>query len=277
MLYLYIFGLIILILASIFDIKTREIPDVLNYSFFASIFLIKTIFSFSLGFNFLFEGLLGMLALGLISLIFFFTGIWGGGDMKLMFGLGFLLGMKLTLFNNILIFLACVIITGAVYGLLYLKISYFLHFKACQKEFKKRLNLKILFSLIILTIISVILIFMANNPFYITTFITIMILPLLYLLYIISKTVETIVFRKAVLIEKLSEGDWLIKDIKIKNINIKSRKIGLTKSDIQKLIQLKKQNLINKVEIKTGMPFAPVFLFAFVFFLVIKCAGILPI
>ena len=46
-------SLIVLLVASIFDIKTREIPDLLSYSFIASVLGIRLIYSLFTDFSFL--------------------------------------------------------------------------------------------------------------------------------------------------------------------------------------------------------------------------------
>ena len=58
--------------------------------------------------------------------------------------------------------------------------------------------------------------------------------------------------------ENLVEGDWLYKDIKIKNKVIKSKWDGLSKEEIR-LIKMSKKNVL----IKQGIPFVPVFLISF--------------
>ena len=60
-------------------------------------------------------------------------------------------------------------------------------------------------------------------------------------------------------IEKLTEGDWLINDVKLDGrVYLKKRNIGLTLGDIRKLKRVKDR--IKKVKIKEGIPFVPVFL-----------------
>ena len=85
--------LIALIIGMITDFKTREVPDWLNFSLIFSgigINLIATIAYSNL--TFIINSLAG-LALGVvIALIMFYGGQWGGGDSKMLMGLGALLG-----------------------------------------------------------------------------------------------------------------------------------------------------------------------------------------
>ena len=62
---------------------------------------------------------------------------------------------------------------------------------------------------------------------------------------------------KYVIPKKLTEGDWVVKDIKIKGKLIYSSKsLGIEKNQIAQLIKSK----IKKVLIKEGLPFVPSFL-----------------
>ena len=71
--------------------------------------------------------------------------------------------------------------------------------------------------------------------------------------------VEKSALIKSVSPEKLTEGDWLLKDVKIGKTVIKADFDGLSKKDIA---LIKKAN--KAVMIKYGLPFVPVFLLAFI-------------
>jgi hypothetical protein len=87
------------------------------------------------------------------------------------------------------------------------------------------------------------------------------------LIYFYSKAIENSCMIKLVSPNKLTEGDWLEKDVKIGNKYIKKSVHGLSKRDIEFLKKKKK-----KVWIKEGIPFSPAFLISFLlmvfFFLV---------
>ena len=65
--------------------------------------------------------------------------------------------------------------------------------------------------------------------------------------------------RKKVNANKVTEGDWLDKDIKIGSRIIKANWEGVSKKELR---LIKKNN--KKVMIKYGIPFTPSFLFGFV-------------
>ena len=70
---------------------------------------------------------------------------------------------------------------------------------------------------------------------------------------------------KQVSVEKLTEGDWIAKDVIIGKKKICGPDdLGATKQHIRQLIALKRQKKISNVLIKEGIPFVPSFLIAFV-------------
>ena len=76
-----------MIIASIHDIKTREVPDWLNYSLIFSGFSIRLIYSLiTSDWWFLLYGIAGFAVLLGIGLIMFYAGQWGGGDSKMVMG-----------------------------------------------------------------------------------------------------------------------------------------------------------------------------------------------
>ena len=81
---------------------------------------------------------------------------------------------------------------------------------------------------------------------------------LVYLIYLFTKAVEKTCLMKYVAPSKLTEGDWLLKSVKVNGKTIKANFHGLTKKDLAILRKLKK-----KVQVKYGIPFIPVFLIAF--------------
>ncbi len=84
-------GLVILVVATLFDLKSREIPDLFPVGLLA-LALLSCIFGWS-DVGWLAAGL-GLLVALVIGLLLFKTGGFGGGDVKLLVGLGALLGPK---------------------------------------------------------------------------------------------------------------------------------------------------------------------------------------
>ncbi|MBI2148212.1 prepilin peptidase [Candidatus Woesearchaeota archaeon] len=268
--FLVIVALIWITFATITDIKKREVPDWLNYSLIAIGLGSRLIYSLITGkYSYILYGLLGAAIFFGIANFMYYTKQWGGGDGKLLIGLGAMFGNYETtsLFNPIikLPFLATliinIIIAGTVYGLLYAAYLGSKNSKNFFKEFKKQnfKHFRIIIPIIILSI--VVFYFILDRNIFIPLSLLLLVLVSAILLIQIIKVIEDISLYKMIDVKKLVEGDWLASDV-IKNNKIicKVRNIGLTKEDI---IGLKK-NKINKVLVKEGIPFIPGFLFGFI-------------
>ncbi|QQG39120.1 MAG: prepilin peptidase [Candidatus Woesearchaeota archaeon] len=260
-----------LTVATLIDIKTREIPDWLNYSLIAialSVSIINSIIYSS--YSYFLYSILGLLIGSVISLLMYYGKQWGGGDAKLLMGLSALLfsypQSLLNTFNpNIkLPFLAILIINiilaGGLYSLITTIVLYYKNIKKTSKEFKKikpkyktfrNFSLATSVILVLLTFIlqptelKILLILLAALTF------------LLYYLYLCGKALEKVVMLKYLLVKNLTEGDWIAKNIFIKNKLIAGPSdLGITK----KQIALLQKSKIKQVLVKEGIPFAPAFL-----------------
>jgi hypothetical protein len=70
-------------------------------------------------------------------------------------------------------------------------------------------------------------------------------------------------------VEKLTEGDWIVKDVIVGGKRICGPKdLGISKPQIEVLLKLKQKGKIRKILVKEGMPFVPVFLISFVISLI---------
>ena len=120
---LMIFILLVLVIASYTDLKTKEVPDWLSYGFLFAVLGIRAIFSVQEGWIFLLSGLLGFAVFYLLALLFYYSHQWGGGDSKLLMGMGAALGISYP-FNETsftpLWFLLLLLVGGALYGMVWL-------------------------------------------------------------------------------------------------------------------------------------------------------------
>jgi len=267
-----IIAIIILSIGSYTDIKTREVPDWLNFSLIALGFSLSILASLIFNtWDYIIYAVAGFLLCLIISLLMFYTGQWGGGDSKMIMGLGALIGLNI--FNveyvnfSLISFLINILFIGAFYGLLWSIILSIKNRKLFIKETKKIISNHhfLNYFLIILFLLNFILIFYVKNmmlkiiPFFILMFIL-----LIYMYYYI-KIVEKVCMIKYVLPSQLTEGDWIAKDIKVNNKIIASPKdLGISIKQINKLKRLYKKNKVKKILIKEGIPFVPSFLIAFI-------------
>ncbi|MEK6890093.1 MAG: prepilin peptidase [Nanoarchaeota archaeon] len=259
-LFLFAVALIWMIFASVQDLKVREVANWLNFSL-VSIALAYRLF-YSIGvenYTFFLSGILGVLVFFLISQAFYYGKVFGGGDAKLLVGMGAVLPFNSL--NEFLLqgsfFLLLLFSVGAVYSLIASvmfafknKNKFFKSFMKFFKEFDWRFyGLLFLFVFGIVSYgykVSYGLIFAA-------------VLLTLALLFIYLRAVDKSCMLVYVKPKDLREGDWIGEEIVIKGKEIGNSVHGLSLEEIKKLLKRGKSVLI-----KQGVPFVPVFLIAYI-------------
>ena len=269
--------LIALIVGMITDFKTREVPDWLNFSLIFSgigINLIATIIYSN--WSFIINSLVGLAFGVVIALIMFYGGQWGGGDSKMIMGLGALLGLNISkfqllpIFNSFFVsFFVNMLLIGSIYGLIWISVLAVKNRKKIVKKFKElrheRIFVRIrwVFLFLLLTIIVIMFLDLGLMKFYLIGFI----LAAFFIAYLWNfvKAVEEISMIKKVNVEELTEGDWIVKDIIVNKKRICGPKdLGISRKQIKALLKLKQNGKIKKITIKEGIPFIPSFLLAFI-------------
>lgn len=255
-------ALLWLIAASVTDIKKREVSNWLNFSLIAIAFSIRLLASIATNqWNYFLYSLLIFIIFFLITNLFYYAKVFGGGDAKLLIALSVILATQpffapSSIFKEpfILTFIINSCAVGAIYSIIF---TIFLVIKNKNKfsgEFKT-LHKKSKIFRIIFIIISIA--FLIPSFFYswlLSLFFLFLIFPYLY---IFVKAAENVSMIKKVTSNKLTEGDWLVEQVKVNNKIIKPSAHGLSLQDIKLLQKAKKQVLI-----KYGLPFVPVFLMA---------------
>ena len=93
----YTVSLIALFIGSATDLKTREVPDWLNYGLVISGFGLNLLFSaIHSNSSFIINSVIGFLIFFGIAYIMFYAGQWGGGDSKMLMGLGAMIGIDVS-------------------------------------------------------------------------------------------------------------------------------------------------------------------------------------
>ncbi len=262
---LLIIGFLGITLASITDLKKREVPDWLSYGMiFAGLgsralesVLLKDYLPF----------LTGLLAFGaafVIANLFYYTKQWGGGDSKLLMGVGAIFGNGLPIsgltspWPFLALFILNLFIAGSLYGLFYTLGLSIKHWKRIKQELKKQNRNYFLFALLAFLLLLSISFFLTE--IYQTLFlISIVFVYFFFNLYFFVKIVEKISMQSWMNVEKLTEGDWVLNTVKVGSKTICTPKdLGLEK----KQIELLKKHGIKKVLVKEGIPFVPAFFFA---------------
>jgi Flp pilus assembly protein protease CpaA len=265
---LVITGLLALLAASISDIKTREVPDWISYGLIATGFFLRLIHSIIYNeWMYFFYGLIGFTAMFILGNIMFQAKQWGGGDTKLIMGVGIVYAttpyyLSLHTFPFLIITLLNILILGAMYGIVYgimLAINNKKKFKEAfilLNKGKRMMTIKI--TALVIALAFMIITLKSNIEPQIKIMLNSM--ALLIILYpyltLCIKAVEKGCLYKHIKAEDLTPGDWVEQDvIKDKKIIYKKRPLGIEEGDILRLKKAK----INKVLVKEGIPFIPPF------------------
>jgi Flp pilus assembly protein protease CpaA len=276
MVYLIILGAIILIglsIATFTDFKTREVPDWLSYGLIAIGVGISLLFSFIYrDYWFLINSLAGFALFLIFALIMFYAGQWGGGDSKVLMGLGALIGLDVRFveFPFLISFLINALLVGAAYGLIWSLSLSFRNWKSFYKALKKELRsakvIKTRVYLFVFVFLLFVLAFFNRGSALSSFFLALSLMSLsIFYLWVFVKAIEKTCMIKGITPDKLTEGDWIVKDIKYKGKKICGPKdLGIEKKQIKELVKLYKQRKIKKVLIKEGIPFVPSFLIAYI-------------
>lgn len=274
----YTIAFIALLAGSYTDFKTREVPDWANFGLIAAGFGINLLFSVIYWrFSFIVNSVIGFAVFFAIAYLMFRFGQWGGGDSKMLMGLGAIMGIDI--FSKEIPFLADFLINaliiGALYGILWSSILIAKNRKKFVKSFRKLSNNKktllakrivlVLFFVFVLIALFVPQIFVRLVSLYLA-----LITALTFYLWLAVKAVEDSCMLKLVKPQQLTEGDWIAKEIKADGKYITGPKdLGIEKKQIRKLVALYKKKKVRKILIKEGIPFVPSFFIAYVMTLVL--------
>jgi len=246
-------------LASYFDLKYTEFPDLLPYGMILAVLIIRVLFSFySADFNQLFGSIITGLLFLAIGLGIYLSKQWGDGDAWLLGVLGFFLPNNFFNFqNSILPNYLSLLLNFFLIAFFYIVIySFAMGFnkKDVRKLFFKRIKgearLSVLLSLIFFACYLVFLFYInysigipARNFYIHLSFPFLIVFIVFFLQY--AKSVESKLFKKKINVKELKPGDVIIG----------SRWKGLTEEEIKKI---KRRG--GTVWIKEGVRFAPVYL-----------------
>ncbi|MBT3262131.1 prepilin peptidase [Candidatus Woesearchaeota archaeon] len=281
-----VIALLALIVASISDLKTREIPDWISYGLLFFIISIKLLQSI------LTKSFVPLTAAGITFLAFFafgnlmyFTRQWGGGDTKLITSLGTAFSQKpafiqtVTPFPFALTLVINILILGAIYGVIYAivlaiknKEKFIKQFRAINKETKiksiKTITLLLSFSIFISTWF-----YFPEQARHMGGLLALLLLLMPYLM-IFLKTIELTCMYKKIKPKNLMEGDWVQGNVyKNKKLIYQEDPLGINKKSINLLIKSK----IKQVIVKEGIPFVPSFLIGAIATLILGSVIFLPI
>ena len=257
--WLFLVGIIV---ASLQDLKRREVDNWLNlfllvvgfvFIFYRAIFEKDVSLIFQAGF--------ALVVMFTFMNLFYHGRIFAGGDAKLLVAMTvFFIGadFNMTLIN-IGVFLLFLMFSGSVYGLVYSVVLYLRDYKKINKVIKGEFS-----NLLIRYVLLIVVMFLVLGTINIIFLFLGVFVFLLSLLYVLAKSLEVVSMVKSVSGKNLREGDWLVDDVKVGKKVVKADWGGLSLEDI-KLLKSRK-----KVKIKDGLPFVPAFLIAFLAYVFLK-------
>ena len=261
-LFLIVLGLIWIIGAILQDMKRREVDNLWNFSLIGFALFYRIIVSIFTGnYWFIFNGLIGFAIFLALGNLFYYARLFAGGDAKLMIALGTILPLSYSWIINIKLFgffILLFLLGGSIYALIYAFCLIIKNSNSFKKEFIKQWNnYKKLFLIgLIFALIWTLFAFFISQTIIVLIGLIVLLFPVLY---VFAKAVEESCMIKGVSPLKITEGDWLYKDIKVGNRLIKANWEGVSKKELELIKKSKK-----KIFIKYGIPFTPSFLFGFV-------------
>lgn len=267
-----ILALIAVAIGSFTDIKTLEVPDWLNYSLIAiGLFGNLALTIFYTDWLFFQRSVLGFGFAFILGMLMYYTGQWGGGDSKMLFGLGAMFGIDYPFaFSFFMKFIVNMLFFGAFYGLAWIIFLAVRNRKKITKDYLKELKKHKRFRMIagIISVLLAIAIYFLPLNIYLKVVGIILIIFMYFTnyLFIYVRLVEKISMIKMVEPGKLTEGDWIVEEVEIDGKIIAGPKdLGIRKEQIEEILKLSALGKIRKIKVKYGIPFVPSFFLALVY------------
>ncbi|MBI4983756.1 hypothetical protein HZC32_03870, partial [Candidatus Woesearchaeota archaeon] len=228
---------------------------------------IRLIFSVSSGWDIFISGIFGFGVCFALAYLFYYGHQWGGGDSKLLMGMGAVIGITYP-FNgsswNLLWFFLTLLLLGSVYGLVWISAVVAIKRTLFLERFKQNLYFyrKIHLGLGIVSL-GFFILFLTGLKWGYSFIWPIIPFPLAaFYLFLFVSTAEDSCFTRKVEVKQLTEGDWLAEDV-IAGERIVMKKKTLEKEDVAKLLQVRQEKKPERVLIREGIPFIPSFLLAY--------------
>jgi Flp pilus assembly protein protease CpaA len=261
--FLIILAVVWIIGAVLQDLKRREVDNLWNFSLIAFALAYRFAISVHNGEPwFLINGVLGFLIFLFLGNLFYYTKLFAGGDAKLLIALGAILPLSynwLVNFEIFGIFIVLFLALGSVYALVWALVLVVINRESFKKEISKQWwNYKKLFIIaVVFAILWTVFVFAVSQVMFIFIGLIVLLFPVLFMF---ARAVEESCMIKKIPPRKVTEGDWLYKDIVVNKRKIKANWEGLTKKEL-KWIQ---RHCKRPVLIKQGIPFTPSFLLAII-------------
>ena len=255
-----------LLLASYFDLRTGEVPDEISIGLITAVLILKVGYSLYDRDVWIFlNSIVGGCLYFVIGYPLYRLGQWGGGDVKLLSGVGCAIsGFDTGILSPYFTYFVDMSLVIIPYTMVYTLILGILN-RMVFSEFKNKIKNKIFFIGVLFVPFILCLITFRDLAFGNSMLILTFLLPTLSMLFLYLKVIEQVVLQHRILVDDLREGDIVIDPaVEAEGITRKEMIEGITRDQIKKLKLLASTNKIpNEVTIKEGIRFGPVFLGAF--------------
>jgi len=250
--FLFLVGFLWTAFAVFQDLKSKEVSNWLNFSLLTIGLGYRAIYSiYQMDYGFLILGILGVALFFVFGNLFYYAGVFGGGDAKLLISYGVLLPYSnyREVFFFGLGFIFILFFIGAIYSLIASLFYAYRNKKIFLKSFNRYFRLKLFYGYLVLAIAS------AFISFLFFSFLVLFLIVYLIFAYAFSVDKCMIALKKPA---ELKEGDWILGDIKVGKSLIKKSVHGLSSKDIMIL-----RNHHKSIYVKEGVAFVPVFFISF--------------
>ncbi len=258
-------GIAATFLASLEDLRTREVPNWLSYATAIVALFIGIVYSLtSMSFTPVLQVVAGLVAGDILGRVLYYTGQWGGGDAKLLRAMGGLFGLQLQLVPLFLVFVLNLFLAGAVFGVVWSVVLAVRHWERFSESFVETVQTEPFRTLrrVVIAVSFVLLvgIYFAERPF--RLFMGLMVLIWFAMLYLWAfvKSVEASSMFDQVPVKELVPGDWVAEDVEADGeVIYEEGDLGVSPEKIEEIAAVR-----DAVRVKRGVPFVPSFFIAFV-------------
>jgi Flp pilus assembly protein protease CpaA len=257
-----------LLIASIQDLKKREVPNWLSFSLIIFALAFRLFYSvLSSDLTFFLYGILGFAIFFLLAYVFYYGRVFAGGDAKLLMGLGAILPLSMFFYSNLLLLASFILIlffVGSIYGMMYSIVmvlgnrgKFYIEF---SRQFRRKRDL--IWVALVFAVLNLFLVLYMQESILFLFPLIIFVLPFLF---IYAKAIEESCMVKEVKGKDVTIGDWLYEPVKIGRKVIMPYWEGVSEEDVRLLKKSRK-----RIKIKYGIPFVPVFFLAFILLLILR-------
>ena len=239
-------------IATAYDLKWKYIPDYASYSFISIALAERVLYFLEQGDASLLTNIVpAVIILGGIGYLLYKSGMWGGGDLKVLISVAILLaGFKGELIPSFIDFFLNLMIIGALY---ILPVTLFIGLRKIKPS-KKEMALMISSGIAGVIIIAL-------RPSLSTAMISTGTFIAASIPYV--QKVEEKCFVKPANMKTLMDGDWLVNEVKVGKRVIRPKREGLTYEEAMLIKKWWKQGKLKKKPlIKEGIAYLPAFLIA---------------